>query len=97
VRGATVRATDPAATAARWAHVLGAPLAAGGTALELEDGGVVRFVATTGERPEAIAGFDVDVQAAPAGGRAHADLGGVRFTLRGPAGAAHRPAPGPVA
>ena len=81
VRGATVRAADPAALAARWAHVLGAPLA-DATTLGLDDGGEVRFVAATGDRPDGIAGFDLDVAGAPGASAGPVDLGGVRFTLR---------------
>ena len=81
VRGATVRAADPAATAERWAHVLGASPAGHATALGLEDGGVVRFVGPTEDRPDGIVGFDVEPAAGGAGGRDHVDVGGVRFTL----------------
>ena len=82
MRGATVRAADPAATAERWAHVLGASPAGDATALGLEDGGVVRFVGPAGDRPDGIVGFDVEVAADRTGGRDHVDVGGVRFTLR---------------
>jgi hypothetical protein len=77
----TVRAADPAATAERWGHVLGASPAGHATALGLEDGGVVRFVDPSEDRPDGIVGFDVELAAGGAGGGDHVDVGGVRFTL----------------
>lgn len=80
VRGATVRAGDPAAMAARWAHVLGVEAGGGDApALRLDDGGEIRFVAPSGDRGEGLTGFDVAVGAPE---REHVDVGGVRFTLR---------------
>ena len=43
ITGATIAAADPEAMAARWAEVLGG--AAGGTAVELDGGGGIEFVA----------------------------------------------------
>ena len=72
LRGATLTARDPAATAARWARVLAAPLAPGATELPLGDGGVVRFEAGP-DRLVAVA--------AEAGRAARLDAAGVRFEL----------------
>jgi len=72
VRGLTLRARDPQATAARWAAVLGGEPA---PAIAL-DGGEVRFVAGDDERIEA---FHVAGLAEPV------ELAGVRFEPAGPA------------
>jgi hypothetical protein len=85
VRGATVQAADPPALAARWAQVLGAPLAADGVTLALDGGGEVRFVAPGDDRGDGICGFDVALASPGAAPGEHAGLGGVRFTLSGPA------------
>ena len=75
----TVQAADPAAMAARWAHVLGVALADGDTTLALGDGGSVRFVANEDGRGEGLAGVDAEIAAKPAAGGSRADIGGVRF------------------
>jgi hypothetical protein len=67
--------------AERWAHVLGASVEPGATALALDDGGVVRFVEPADGRGEGIAGFDVELDPGRATAGGHADLGGVRFSF----------------
>jgi hypothetical protein len=55
LRGITVAVPDPAATAARWARVLGVALPdAGELLLRLDGDGEVRFVATADEQAEGI-------------------------------------------
>jgi hypothetical protein len=76
ITGATVAAADPRAMAARWAHVMGAPLTAGGAALALDGGGELRFQAADG-RPEGLVG----VSARAPGGDRTIVVGGVRFEV----------------
>jgi hypothetical protein len=72
--GVTIAAADPPAMAARWAHLLGAPVA--GAAITLDGGGTVAF-APAGGRREGLVG----VAARVAGGERAVDVGGVRFAL----------------
>ncbi len=62
VVGAEVQAIDPAAMAARWAKVLGLPMAVrdGVRGIAL-DGGEIRFVPIEDDRGEGLGGFDVVV------------------------------------
>jgi glyoxalase-like protein len=76
ITGATVAAADPGAMAARWAHVLGAPLTADGAALALDGGGQLRFQPADG-RPEGL----VAVTGRATGDERAVDVGGVRFEI----------------
>jgi hypothetical protein len=62
--------------AARWAHVLGAPLTADGAALTLDGGGELRFRPTHG-RTEGL----VAVSAWAPGDDRTVEVGGVRFEV----------------
>jgi hypothetical protein len=75
LRGATILAADPPAMAARWAHILGAPVSDDGTTLAIEGGGSVRF-APAGDRGEGLVAVDVEVAGGTPG---DADIAGVRF------------------
>jgi hypothetical protein len=86
--GMTVAVADPSAVAARWAHVLGAPLADGPdgprSAIAL-DGAELRFLATDHEQAEGLVEIAVaDVPALP-GGHDPVEVGGVRLRSRTPA------------
>ena len=68
--------------AARWAHVLGAPVAEGGRTLQLERGGAVRFTHPPDERGDGIVAFELAVAPAIASRGTSVEIAGVRFTLR---------------
>lgn len=72
--GATVRASDPQAMAARWAEVLGRPVDGGGT-IALDLGGALRFV----QGPDD--GIDAFHAALPSRAGESVDAAGVRFEL----------------
>jgi hypothetical protein len=76
----TVAVADPAATAARWAHVLGAPLVdrAGEPTIAL-DGGAVDFVAAADGADEGIVEFGFSGVPALDGAGGAVEVGGVRL------------------
>jgi hypothetical protein len=74
VTGVTLQVADPAAVAARWAHVLG--LRADGDTIQLE-GGTLRFTGPPDGRGDGIVAFDV----ALAGRDETVDIAGARFHL----------------
>jgi hypothetical protein len=74
ITGATIAATDPESLAARWAEVLG--VAADDTAIGLDGGGVINFVAAA-DRPEGL----IAVAARGAGEERVVEVGGMRFAL----------------
>jgi hypothetical protein len=82
--GITVAVGDPAAVAARWAHVLGAGVSRtdGGTVLELE-GATVAFVAAAGAAGEGISEIAVRTPAELPGGSEEIAFGGARVRRLG--------------
>ncbi|HTU77627.1 MAG TPA: VOC family protein [Solirubrobacteraceae bacterium] len=80
--GITVAVDDPAAVAARWAHVLG--LAAGEACDMRVDGGEVRFQAAASERAEGLAEIALELPRELPGGADGVELGGVRLRRRAP-------------
>ena len=77
--GIGVAVADPAATAARWAEVLGVAVAGeDGPALRL-DGGEVRFRQAADERGEGIVQFTLELPHELPGGAETVELGGVRI------------------
>lgn len=78
--GATIQSADPAATAQRWAHVLGARREA--TTIALDGDGELRFVASSDGRGDGVATLTVAVAPELCAGRAEVDIDGVRFELR---------------
>lgn len=80
VAGMTVAAVDPAATAARWAAVLGLATETP-TTIVLDGGGqLLRFVPAATPRGEGITAVDATTEA----GTGDRDIAGVRFELRRP-------------
>jgi hypothetical protein len=80
--GVTLQAADPAGMAARWAHVLGAPLAEDGRTVQLERDGAIRFTDPTDERGDGIVTFELAVTSDIAARGTSAEIGGVRLALR---------------
>jgi hypothetical protein len=80
--GVTLQAGDPAGMAARWAHVLGAPLAEDGRTVQLERDGAIRFTDPTDERGDGIVTFELAVTSDIAARGTSAEIGGVRLALR---------------
>jgi hypothetical protein len=68
--------------AARWAHVLGAPLAEDGRTVQLERDGAIRFTDPTDERGDGIVTFELAVTSDIAARGTSAEIGGVRLALR---------------
>jgi hypothetical protein len=80
LRSVTVAVAEPAATARRWAQVLGVELADEQPRLEL-DGGEVRFRELDGERAESIVEIELALPAARRGGREALAVGSARIAL----------------
>jgi hypothetical protein len=76
--GITIAVRDPAAVAARWAHVLGVPVTERDPPTLHLDGGEVRFVAATGEPSEGLVEIAVEAPPDSPPRRAPIELGGVR-------------------
>jgi hypothetical protein len=79
---ATLQTADAVGMAARWAQVLGAPLAEDGRTVRLERDGAVRFTDPTDERGDGIVAFDLAVTPDIAARGTSVEIGGVRFALR---------------
>jgi hypothetical protein len=78
--GVTLGVADPAATAARWAAVLGVPAGGDGQrALLALDGGEVAFEAVEPGRPESLVEIAVEVPHEFPGGEQSVELAGVRL------------------
>jgi hypothetical protein len=75
--GITLAVDDPTAVAARWAHVLGVPLADDQQTVLVLDGGTVRFVAPAEGCAEGL--FELEVVDAPALPGEGITVGGVRL------------------
>jgi hypothetical protein len=84
--GVTLAVGDPAAVAARWAEVLGVPVADGdGQASVLRlDGGEVRFETAASERVEGLVEIAVELPHELPGGGEAIELGGVRVRRAAP-------------
>jgi hypothetical protein len=84
----TIAVSDPAAVAARWGEVLGAPVIdSGGQASVLRvDGGEVRFERTEDERVEGLVEIAIELPHELPGGGAAIELGGVRVRRVEPLG-----------
>ena len=80
--GVTLQAEDAVGTAARWAHVLGAPIAEDGRTVPLDRDGAVRFTDPPDERGEGIVAFDLAVAPAIAARGTSVEIAGVRLALR---------------
>lgn len=76
----TVAVPDPGAVAARWAEVLGVPVAAGDEPQLVLDGGEVRFTVSSGPHEEGIVEIVLADLPAGAGLAQPAELGGVRLS-----------------
>jgi hypothetical protein len=83
--GITVAVGDPAGVAARWAEVLGVPLAAEERPTLLLDGGVVVFEPSSATRREGIVEFAIERDAQARVDREALSVGGVRLRLLEPA------------
>ncbi len=75
VAGVEIQSDDPGGLAKRWAEVLGRPArdAQGGSAIDLDRGGLIRFVADTDGRGEGVSGLILRAT----------DADRVRYTARG--------------
>jgi hypothetical protein len=77
--GATLAVADPAGVAARWAEVLGVPLAGGdATPVLALDGGEVRFEERADDRPESLVEIAVQTLAPPSDGDGALEFGDLR-------------------
>jgi Glyoxalase-like domain len=75
----TVAVAEPDAVAARWAHVLGAPLRADGQPAVALDGAEVRFERASSPREEGLCEIAVELPSGEAGAGELSELGGVRL------------------
>jgi hypothetical protein len=78
--GASIAVEDPAATAARWAEVLGVARSEDGTVLAL-DGGEVAFRRATSQADSGLVEIALEVPASVRADRDAVELGGVRVRL----------------
>jgi hypothetical protein len=76
----TVRVPDPVDVAARWAAVLGEPLADGNTIVLDEGRQTVRFVSTGPGEREGVCGFTFALEGAGPGTR---EIAGATFEITG--------------
>ncbi|HEV7584629.1 MAG TPA: VOC family protein [Solirubrobacteraceae bacterium] len=83
--GITVAVDDPSAVAARWAEVLGVPLAAEERPTLLLDGAEVVFERPEGQGGERILELAIELDAPAGGDRDGAAVGGVRLRFLAPA------------
>ena len=79
--GITVAVSDPAAVAARWGNVLGAPIPDNGQPALALDGAEVCFTAPHDRRSEGLVEIAVELPPAQRGPRTTVELGGVRLSL----------------
>jgi hypothetical protein len=77
----TISVADPAATAERWAQVLGVSVDGGQDPMLSLDGAAVSFIAAGEERAEGLVGIAVEMAPEQRGERQAIELGGVRLRL----------------